>query len=121
MGSDRRQVGQSSLLVIAVLVVVVLGIAVLAATAGLAHDRSRARTAADAGALAAVLDGDAAARQVARRNGATEVTIAWSGDEVEVQVRVGRAEATARATALRRIHRGSDHRRTLGPWQSLRR
>jgi D-alanyl-D-alanine carboxypeptidase len=64
-------------------------------------DRARARTAADAAALAGAADGDRVARQVAEANGADLVEIRRTGDEVVVQVRVGEVEAYARARATR--------------------
>lgn len=68
---------------------------------GFARDlsaRQRAQHAADAAALAA-LDGDRAlAAQVAARSHATIVSVVWLGTVVEVRVRVGDHDATARAT-----------------------
>lgn len=61
-------------------------------------ERQRARSAADASALAGVIGGRAAAHEVAVRNQA--VLVGWSerGDEVVVTIRVGDHEVSARAT-----------------------
>jgi hypothetical protein len=107
--------------VLAVVVVVALVVAHLGAAAA---DRAAARTAADAAALAAALatvppsgpepgtprvgaggEGDpvrAAATEAAGRNGAELESVEVSGGRVEVSVRVGRAGASAVATAQRR-------------------
>jgi hypothetical protein len=86
-------------------VVVVLGVV---ATLGIAHlgrsviDAGRARTAADAAALAGVTEGRAGAARLAAEHGA--VLVAWSrhgvpgATTVTVTVRVGRASATAAAS-----------------------
>jgi len=62
-----------------------------------ALDAARARTAADAAALAGAAEGAESARRLAAANGATVVEVAAVGDDVVVTVRVGRASATARA------------------------
>jgi uncharacterized membrane protein len=69
----------------------------LAHLGSLAIDRARARTAADAAALAGAAEGKGAAQEVAQANGATLETLAILDDEVEVRVRVGSVHATARA------------------------
>lgn len=60
--------------------------------------RQRARSAADAAALAGVIEGRAAAAELAAANGAKLVAFDADGDVVEVTVRVGDRTATARAT-----------------------
>jgi hypothetical protein len=82
-------------------------------------DRARARTAADAAALAGAADGESAAREVAESNGAELVDVQVSDGETVVQVRVGEVEAYAKARA---IHRpgvdgtgGGGSRRGLAP------
>ncbi len=72
---------------------------VVAVVGGVVVDRARARTAADAAALAGVTDGRDRAEQVARANGGEIRSYRTVGAVVEVTVRVGRAEATARARA----------------------
>ena len=64
----------------------------LAATA-----RARAQAAADAVALAGVVDGRDAAEQMAVANGAAITSYSDEGTELEVEVRVDDAVATARA------------------------
>ena len=87
-----------------VLVVLVAAAFTVAAGAGLTAlsrdliDVSRARSAADAAALASVEGGQAAAIELATANGATLVSWAQVGSDVVVEVRVGDAVARARAT-----------------------
>ena len=76
-------------------VVVTLGLGELAAV--VAH-AGRARTAADAAALAGVGGGRSAAARLADANGGVLVAWAQDGDTVTVTGRVGDAVATARAT-----------------------
>ena len=64
---------------------------------GVANDRARARTAADAAALAGVLGGRDAAVDIARRNGGDVEQYDSDGNHTTVRVRVGRARATASA------------------------
>lgn len=66
-------------------------------------DRAEARSAADAAALAGALDGEAAARSVAARNGAELIRYEARGDVVEVTVVVGDRRATARAERTVRL------------------
>ena len=61
---------------------------------------SRASSAADAAALAGAADGRQAAERLAAANGAVLVTFEAEGREVQVTVRVGGAEAVARAAAV---------------------
>ena len=62
-----------------------------------AADRARAQTAADAAALSGVVDGEEAAADLARRNGATLLSFVDDGDRVQVRVGFHDAVATARA------------------------
>lgn len=90
---------------------VIAGVLVLVGLCGLGltrlgvavTDSARARTAADAAALAAVSGGEPAARALAAANGARLVRCVCAGDPVEVTVVVdsvnGDVEATARASA----------------------
>jgi len=77
--------------------------AAVAATVGIARvglvvdDSARARTAADAAALAGVHGDERTSREVAQANGAVLESFAFTGDGVEVLVRVGRMRARARA------------------------
>lgn len=62
------------------------------------RDRQRAVAAADAAALAGVIDGRSAAATVAAANGGTLVGWSETGHDVTVVVTVGSERATARAT-----------------------
>jgi hypothetical protein len=63
-------------------------------------DAARARTAADAAALAGAADGRAAAASVARDNGGMLESFTPVADDVIVRVRVGQAVAEARASMV---------------------
>ena len=96
---DER--GQSAVLVLvvaAVLLVVFVG--AIASMGGVALDRTRAQTAADAAALAALDGGLAVATDLAGRHGGTVVSFRRGPgpDEVTVVVRIGESTATARAS-----------------------
>jgi hypothetical protein len=96
--SDRRDVGQAVLLVMAVMVVLAT---VAAATARfgvrlVAHEQ--AQIAADAAALAALQGGRAAAESVASANGGALVSIHADANTATVVVRLRGLEATARAS-----------------------
>jgi hypothetical protein len=62
-------------------------------------DHQRARTAADAAALAGAVGGRADAARVAAANGARVLGFLREGDVVTVRVAVGEATASARATS----------------------
>lgn len=99
--------GGQVLPLMAVVVVVTAAIAVVVVLVGGAlSDRAVARTAADAAALAAAVEGDGAAAEVAAANGATLVAVHRHLDQVEVVVSVGRATARARAEPTR--HTGDE-------------
>jgi hypothetical protein len=70
---------------------------VLGAVGRATGERARAQTAADAAALAGVVEGRDGAAELARANGAELVDLRVEGGETVVVVRVGRAVATARA------------------------
>ena len=104
--------GQATPLMLLMLVATV-GLAVVIAEVGDVLDESaRARTAADAAALAGAAEGEAAAAELAIANGGTmefygeefygEQDVGGDGaaTTVTVRVRVGRASQTARAVAL---------------------
>lgn len=110
---------RGSMLVLTMLFTTAITAAVLVAmvpvVGGLA-DRQRAQAAADAAALAGVVDGRPAAVELANANGG--VLVSWSewgdGDAVlvEVVVEVGRQRARARATdALAAYNRFGEQRR----------
>jgi hypothetical protein len=100
MRGDRGQAVPLVVGVAAVMAVMVLAIGRFAHTL---TDGARARTAADAAALAGASGGRAAAEEMARANGAdlTDYLVlpGVAGTDVLVRVRVGRMTASARATA----------------------
>jgi hypothetical protein len=96
----RRPGGQGGQVVPLVVVVLVLAAVLLLALVPLARggaERARAVAAADAAALAGAAEGEAAARELARRNGAELVVWKALAGDVWVQVAVGGAVAEARA------------------------
>ena len=96
-----RDRGQAALvLVVVASVVFVVSTAALAVLGGRVVERTRAQTAADAAALASVVGGRPNAEALAERHGAELVSWARGpgNDEVTVVVRLGHAQATARAT-----------------------
>jgi Putative Flp pilus-assembly TadE/G-like len=98
--ADERDAGQVLPLAAAMVAVVAAALIALVPLARALEDRARARTAADAAALAGAAGGEAAARRLAAADGGRLVrfTPAGSGGtEVVVVVRVGRVAATARA------------------------
>jgi len=95
-GSGRQRGQVTPLLAVAVLLMALAAMGV--ARVGLAAaERARARTAADAAALAGAGGGEDDARDLAERNGARLVDYREEGSDVVVVVRLGGAEATARA------------------------
>ena len=98
----RDERGQAVPLALVVVALAILATAAIAELGGNVVDAGRARTAADAAALAGVEGGRGASASVAADNGAAVVS--WSSQSdgaaitVTVTVRVGRATATAAAT-----------------------
>lgn len=92
---DRGQAVPLTAGLVAIAAVLVLG---MGEFAGDVVDAGRARSAADAAALAGVGDGRAGSASLAAGNGATLLSWRREGDVVVVVVRVGAATATARAT-----------------------
>jgi predicted transcriptional regulator len=95
---QRRDRGQSTVLLLAVITLAVVSVTATARFAGRVVTRQQAQTAADAAALAGAAAGRTAASELADANGAVLVTFVEVGDDVQVVVRVGGATATARAT-----------------------
>ncbi len=89
--------GQATPLVAVALVLAVVVVLALIAGGSVALDAARARTAADAAALAGAAEGPRAARDLAEANGGRLLDLSVTGEEVEVEVAVGRATARARA------------------------
>lgn len=106
--------GQVLPLVAVAVVVMSLAALLVGAVGGVLAERTRARTAADAAALAAALESDGAAADLARANGAELVSIRRIGDQVEVEVRVGRVTARARAETVRAPVEQPPHRASSG-------
>jgi len=91
--------GQALPLMALAVMLAVVAILALARLGGALDDSARARTAADAAALAGAVDGRKAAQDLADQNGGTLVNFVRRGDTVDVSVRVGRATAVASAGA----------------------
>ena len=97
---DARERG-SVLPLVALLVVATGGLGLLLGRlGGEAVAAGRARTAADAAALAGAADGETAARAVARMNGAELVRARRVGTGFEAEVRLAGERATARAEGI---------------------
>jgi hypothetical protein len=96
-GRERDERGQVVPLAAAMLALIVVALVALVPAARALEDRARARTAADAAALAGAAEGEAAARRLAAANGGRLVDFRPEGASVVVRVRVGVAAASARA------------------------
>ena len=94
--------GQATPLAAALLAIVVVAMVGLVPDGRVLADRAAARTAADAAALAAAAEGEGAARTLAADNGAELLEYRRDGAEVVVRVRVGDADAWARARSTGR-------------------
>lgn len=98
-GEERRDHGQAVPLLAAAVAIGGLAVVGVAELGAAAVQAARARSAADAAALAGVTDGRDGAARLAGANGGTLVAFTRTGEgDVVVVVRVGRARATARAT-----------------------
>lgn len=97
---DPRQRGQAVPLLAATVVVTGLALLGLATLGRAAVGAARARSAADAAALAGVVSGEAGARRLAAANGGVLLSFTRMGGDgdVVVRVRVGRSVVTARAS-----------------------
>jgi len=96
-GSRVAERGQAMPLVALVMAVAVVALLLVAHLGGTLVDRARARTAADAAALAGAQGGRAAAERASRDNHGTLERWTAGDGYVEVTVLIGRARATARA------------------------
>lgn len=103
MTRRRRDDGQAAvLLVMVVCVVFAMSTAALATLGQDMKQRTRAQSAADAAALAGLVQGRAVGEEIAARHGASVVS--WTtaravdGQVITVVVRLGDATATARAS-----------------------
>lgn len=93
----RGEQGQILPLICLLLLATAGSVLVLSQMGQVAAERAKARTAADAVALAGALDGKPAAISVARANGAHLDVYGEEGDLVRVVVSFGRASASAAA------------------------
>jgi len=99
MRVQRRDRGQATVLLLACVAVLVVVMVAVAHFGGRVAVREHAQAAADAAALAGVVDGRAGAARLAARNGGSLVSFRDVDPmTVEVTVRVGDSVATARAT-----------------------
>jgi hypothetical protein len=90
--------GQATVLMVLVLAAAVGAATLIVQVGAVASDRAKARTAADAAALAGAAEGSRdAAAMAAGRNGATLEELRIVDGQTEATVRVGRARATSRA------------------------
>lgn len=95
--SNAAEGGQVLPLVALALLIAAGALVVLAHLGRVASERAHAQTAADAAALAGVLEGRAAAEELAEANGAELVSFAVDGRDVQVVVEREGVRATARA------------------------
>lgn len=91
------QRGQASVFLVGIVGLAVVVLLALVPLAQAVSQKTRARSAADAAALAGAAEGEEAAREVADANGAR--LVAWRADglDVWVEVTVGEAHAVAKA------------------------
>ncbi|MDQ2648384.1 MAG: pilus assembly protein TadG-related protein [Actinomycetota bacterium] len=94
---DGYDEGQATPLAIALIALGVVVALALGPFTRHADQRARARTAADAAALAGAAEGEDAAREVAEANGADLLHWRERGEEVWVSVQVGEIQAAAKA------------------------
>jgi uncharacterized membrane protein len=100
MARARGDGGLSVPLTAAALLVAVVGLSLTARMGEILVDHARARTAADAAALAGAIEGRDAASDAAVRNGAQLTAFTTDGATATATVSVGQTEATATATRL---------------------
>jgi hypothetical protein len=93
----NRESGQAAPVLLGVLALFVAALLALGALVNAASDAARARTAADAAALAGASGGQPAAEALAIANGGRLISFRAAGEGVMVVVRVGEASAAARA------------------------
>jgi hypothetical protein len=94
---QRSEVGQTVPLLALVVLLAGAGCLFVAHVGAASLERGRARTAADAAALAGAAAGEFAARSAASANGGRLVSYEAAGTEARVRVEVDRAVASARA------------------------
>ena len=99
MADHERDRGQALPWMMMVVAAAIKLIVVAVRLAIVVDDAARARTAADAAALAGAAAGDLAARDLAERNGDELLSFERTWRDVRVEVRVGDVEARAEALA----------------------
>ena len=99
MADHERDRGQALPWMMMVVAAAIKLIVVAVRLAIVVDDAARARTAADAAALAGAAAGDLAARDLAERNGDELLSFERTWRDVRVEVRVGDVEARAEASA----------------------
>jgi hypothetical protein len=95
----KRDRGQAMPWLLLVMLTAMALVAFAARLGPVVDDAARARTAADAAALAGAASGEAPARELAAANGGELVSFVRTGSTVEVVVQVGEVRARAEATA----------------------
>lgn len=109
---ERSDRGQALPLMLIAVAVTVVGLMVVVRWGAAVDDAARARTAADAAALAGAAEGRVEAEKVASANGGQLLEYRRRGDTVEVVVAVRSARARARAEAVFEwVPSGTDARR----------
>lgn len=93
-GSER---GQAAVLLVGIMAIAVVVLLALVPVARATAAKAQAKAAADAAALAGAAEGEDAAREVAEANGAELEHWRAEGDDVWVEVSIGRAHAVAKA------------------------
>lgn len=93
-----RDRGQALMLVLAVVALLAVMLMAMARFGARLVDIEQAQVAADAAALAGVVQGESGAVELAERNGASVVQFRQLGDDVIVVVEYRGARATSRAT-----------------------
>lgn len=113
---DRRSEAGQTVPLLALLVLLAGGGCLFVShVAAASLERGRARTAADAAALAGAAAGEGAARSAAAANGARLASYEAAGTEVRVRAEVDRASAVARARRSGRAGVGSAGAHGLAP------
>jgi hypothetical protein len=97
-GRDENDVGQATMLLLAVVVLVALSAVAVAEFGYRIEQREQAQVAADAAALAGTTGGSASAAALAAANGGVLALFRIDGADVVVEVVVGEQRAAARAT-----------------------
>lgn len=106
--------GQAAPLAVAMVALAAITLLAMVPVGNALDGRTRARTAADAAALAGAVEGEDGARRLAEANGGELVEFEVDGDRTLVEVRVGEltAHAGARATRSARLPATPDDART---------